>query len=85
MTPEGKARQNINALLVAEGWHVCNVADLTQILVVAEVDRHLSIAREVEADVDAKLKRAESLTQPLLLSECFAPQSDIHASQSKNH
>ena len=27
MTPEAKARQNIDALLVASGWHVCNVAN----------------------------------------------------------
>jgi type I restriction enzyme R subunit len=27
MTPEQKARVSIDALLVAEGWHVCNVAD----------------------------------------------------------
>lgn len=27
MTPEARARQNIDALLAAAGWHVCNVAD----------------------------------------------------------
>ena len=27
MTPEAKARQTIDALLLAAGWHVCNVAD----------------------------------------------------------
>ncbi|MGH8846393.1 MAG: hypothetical protein ACREXG_04745 [Polaromonas sp.] len=27
MTPEAKARETIDALLVAAGWHVCNVAD----------------------------------------------------------
>ena len=27
MTPEAKARQNIDALLVAAGWHVCNVVN----------------------------------------------------------
>ena len=27
MTPEQKARVSIDALLVAAGWHVCNVAD----------------------------------------------------------
>ena len=27
MTPEAKARQNIDALLVASGWYVCNVAN----------------------------------------------------------
>jgi type I restriction enzyme R subunit len=27
MTPEQKARVSIDALLVAVGWHVCNVAN----------------------------------------------------------
>jgi type I site-specific restriction endonuclease len=27
MTPEQKARVSIDALLVAAGWHVCNVSD----------------------------------------------------------
>ena len=27
MMPEGKARQTIDALLVAAGWHVCDVAN----------------------------------------------------------
>ncbi|MDE2617144.1 MAG: DEAD/DEAH box helicase family protein [Burkholderiales bacterium] len=27
MTPEARARQNIDALLAAAGWHVCNMAD----------------------------------------------------------
>jgi len=27
MTPEARARQNIDALLTAAGWHVCNTAD----------------------------------------------------------
>lgn len=27
MTPEARARQTIDALLTAAGWHVCNVAD----------------------------------------------------------
>ena len=27
MTPEAKARHTIDALLVAAGWHVCNVSD----------------------------------------------------------
>jgi type I restriction enzyme S subunit len=34
--------------------------------IVAEVDRRLSIVREVEADVDANLKRAEALRQAVL-------------------
>ena len=27
MTPEARARQTIDALLTAAGWHVCNVSD----------------------------------------------------------
>ena len=37
-----------------------------QVRIVAEVDRHLSIIREVEAEVDANLKRAQSLRQATL-------------------
>ena len=37
-----------------------------QIRIVAEVDRHLSIVREVEAEVDTNLKRAQALRQSVL-------------------
>lgn len=37
-----------------------------QARVVAEVDRHLSIIREVEAEVDANLRRAQALRQAIL-------------------
>jgi type I restriction enzyme, S subunit len=37
-----------------------------QARIVAEVDRHLSIIREVEAEVDANLKRAQALRQAML-------------------
>ena len=37
-----------------------------QVRIVAEVDRHLSIIREVEAEVDANLLRAQSLRQAVL-------------------
>jgi len=39
--------------------------------IVAEVDRRLSIVREVEAEVDANLKRAQALRQRVL-SAAFA-------------
>ena len=43
------------------------VPDLaTQHRIVAEVDRLLSIVREVEAEVDANLKRAQALRQAVL-------------------
>jgi type I restriction enzyme S subunit len=37
-----------------------------QARIVAEVDRHLSIIREVEAEVDANLQRAQALRQSIL-------------------
>lgn len=37
-----------------------------QVRIVAEVDRHLSIIREVEAEVDANLQRAQALRQSTL-------------------
>ncbi|MFZ1501231.1 MAG: restriction endonuclease subunit S [Giesbergeria sp.] len=37
-----------------------------QVRIVAEVDRHLSIIREVEAEVDTNLKRAQALRQATL-------------------
>ncbi len=42
-----------------------------QIRIVSEVDRHLSIVREVEAEVDTNLKRAQALRQATL-SRSFA-------------
>jgi type I restriction enzyme S subunit len=42
-----------------------------QIRIVAEVDRHLSIVREVEAEVDTNLKRAQALRQSTL-AKAFA-------------
>jgi len=40
--------------------------DREQARIVAEVDRHLSIVREVEAEVDANLRRAQALRQATL-------------------
>jgi len=45
-----------------------------QARIVAEVDRHLSIIREVEAEVDTNLKRAQALRQATL-SKAFSPHS----------
>ena len=42
-----------------------------QVRIVAEIDRHLSIIREVEAEVDTNLQRAQALRQSTL-SEAFA-------------
>lgn len=44
---------------------------LEQQRIVAEVERHLSIVREVEAEVDANLKRAQALRQAIL-AKAFA-------------
>ena len=41
--------------------------------IVAEVDRRLSIVREVEAEVDANLKRAQALRQAVLARAFAAP------------
>ena len=40
--------------------------------IVAEVDRRLSIVRELEAEVDANLKRAQALRQATL-AKAFTP------------
>jgi type I restriction enzyme S subunit len=45
-----------------------------QAAIVAEVDRRLSIVREVEAEVDANLKRAQVLRQAVL-ARAFSPRS----------
>ena len=81
MTPEAKARQSIDALLAAAGfgnnqqtlnkWFVEQILlplppIAEQVRIVAEVDRHLSIVREVEAEVDTNLKRAQALRSSVL-------------------
>jgi type I restriction enzyme S subunit len=40
-----------------------------QVRIVAEVDRHISIIREVEAEIDTNLKRTQSLRQATLTRE----------------
>ena len=66
MTPEAKARQNIDALGSVSGWRIWCVFDITQFRIVAEVDRYLPIVGEVEAEVSTKLKRAQALLQGAL-------------------
>ncbi|MCO5122704.1 MAG: restriction endonuclease subunit S, partial [Rhizobacter sp.] len=46
-----------------------------QLRIVAEVDRRLSIVREVEAEVDANLKRAQALRQAVLARAFKCPAS----------
>jgi type I restriction enzyme S subunit len=43
-----------------------------QVRIVAEVDRHLSIIREVEADVESNLQRAQALRQATLANVFLA-------------
>jgi len=50
--------------------------------IVAEVDRRLSIVREVESEVDANLRRAETLRQAVL-ARAFAPTGTTGAGQSE--
>ena len=50
--------------------------------IVAEVDRRLSIVREVESEVDANLKRAQALRQGVL-ARAFAPPPTTGARQGE--
>ena len=51
---------------IVKALPVCLPPMAEQTRIVAEVDRHLSIIREVEAEVDANLKRAQALRQATL-------------------
>ena len=57
-------RKLTKAALMAAPISVPSLAD--QVRIVAEVDRHLSIMREVEAEIDANLQRARALRQATL-------------------
>lgn len=59
------AQKNIN-LEVLEAVAVPTPPLAEQVRIVAEVDRHLSIIREVESEVDANLQRAQALRQAAL-------------------
>jgi type I restriction enzyme S subunit len=39
-----------------------------QVRIVAEVDRHLSIIREIDTEIDANIRRAQALRQSTLAS-----------------
>jgi type I restriction enzyme S subunit len=61
----GVGRKNLNAPTIAAiAFGLPPRAE--QARIVAEVDRHLSIIREVEAEVDANLQRAQALRQATL-------------------
>lgn len=62
---QGAAQPNLNTTIIkAMVALLPPVAEQARIL--AEVDRRLSIIREVEAEVDANLKRAQALRQATL-------------------
>ena len=71
MMPEAKARQTIDALLVAAGRHVRNAVDGTQVRFVGEIGHHPSIGRDVEVEVDTNLKRAGGEVQSVLSHAFF--------------
>jgi len=64
----GQGKKNIDALLVAEGLQVFNMADLMPTRIGTEAKRHLFIVREVEtkAEVDRSIKRLKKLWQSTL-------------------
>lgn len=57
---------------IVKALPVCLPPLAEQSRIVAEVDRHLSIIREVEAEVDANLKRGQALRQSTL-AKAFSP------------
>lgn len=63
-TRESSSRRLNTSLLESVWVPVPPIAE--QARIIAEVDRHLSIIREVEAEVDAKLQRAQALRQAVL-------------------
>ena len=75
------AQKNIN-LAVLEGVVISFPPLAEQHRIVAEVDRRLSIVREVESEVDANLKRAQALRQAVL-ARAFAPPPTTGARQGE--
>ena len=63
-TRESSSRRLNTSLLESVWVPVPPIAE--QARIIAEVDRHLSIIREVEAEVDANLQRAQALRQAVL-------------------
>ncbi len=62
---QGAAQPNLNTTIIKR-YRVPVPPTDEQHRIVAEVDRRLSIVREVEAEVDANLKRAQALRQAVL-------------------
>lgn len=88
--PEERARAEIDRLLAAAGWSVQSMSEANihaargvvialpqhaeQRRIVAEVDRRLSLARVVESEIDANLKREKGLRQSIL-NQTFSGQA----------
>ena len=80
MTPEEKARQQIDTILSRYGWAVQGKSQMNlhaakgvalrpladQERIVAEVERRLSVVEELSALVESNLKRATRLRQSIL-------------------
>ena len=79
MTPEERARENIDLMLAASGWVVprLNLGEIQSIVlpfpplaeqtrIVAEVERRLSVVEELESVVTANLQRATRLCLSIL-------------------
>lgn len=95
MPLEANARESIDRLLQAAGWHVCDAAAANIHAARgyprvsprrttphrAEVDRRLSLIRETEAQVDANLRRTERLRQSVL-AKAFKPNNSDHVTRA---
>ena len=77
------AQKNIN-LAILERVAVPVPPQTERERIVAEVDRRLSIVGEVEADINANLKRAQALRQTVL-AKAFTPESGLPLGSLANH
>jgi len=68
---QGAAQPNLNTTII-KAMVVPLPPASEQARILAEVDRHISIIREVEAEVDANMQRAQALRQSTL-SSAFSP------------
>jgi restriction endonuclease S subunit len=81
MTPEARARQTNDALLIQADWHVWSDMNKSrvealgvplppkaeQFRIVAEVDKRLSLVHGLDREVDVNLKRAQAMRQSTLV------------------
>lgn len=76
---QGAAQPNLNTTIIKQ-YRVPVPPTDEQQRIVAEVDRRLSIVREVEAEVDANLKRAQALRQAVLARAFFGSNEAVTSS-----